>query len=62
MAVMLKLSNVKCFVLKVNELRFSLPLTVYCGHEYIPKVIKGCEFYKLVDVVNIEWILSHPEG
>lgn len=45
MAVMSKLGNVKGFVLKVNELHFYLPLTVYFSHEYIPKVIKVCEFY-----------------
>lgn len=42
MAVVLKLSNTKCFVLKVNELHFYLPLTVYFSREYISKVIKGC--------------------
>lgn len=45
MAVVLKLRDVKCFVLKVNELHFYLPLAVYFGREYISKVIKVCESY-----------------
>lgn len=40
-----ELSNVKCFVLKVNELHFYSPLTVYFSREYTSKVIKVCEFY-----------------
>lgn len=45
MEVVLKLSNAKCFVLKVNEVHFYLLLTVYFSREYISKVIKVCEFY-----------------
>lgn len=45
MAVVLELSNVKCFVLKANELHFYLPLTVYVSHEYISNVINVWGFY-----------------
>lgn len=40
-----ELSNVKCFVLKVNELHFYSPLRVYFGREYIyPRSLRFASF------------------
>ena len=50
MVVMLKLSHGKCFLLKVKESHFYLPLRVSFSHEYIniSQVIKVCDFYNYI--------------